>query len=368
MTGTPLIRGAVAIFRRDFTKFLSNPFALFMALAMPVMYLLCFGNAVGGTITGLPVGVVQEQPYIGGTPLYESFTANLAQFHTRGDKPALFRVTRYTSEEIARQDLATAKISAVVVIPSDVPPGRDVRAYVDSSEYTYPMLVEGGVRSALAQSGADNPLEIISIYGTIPYVQYFGIGVVVLAIFAATMFGGALALIRDREMGIIEGYFVTPVRRSDIIIGTIASSTVKAYIAGFAILIAALIVTGITFRSPEGFLLVLLVLLLASTGVTGLVVALSSRFKSQQEYGSVLAFFNIFFFITSGIFYPVIGMPFWLQWFTAINPNAYAIHAMRSIMLRGQGLDVIGPDLAALVVFSGVMLLAAIILYRRTIE
>ncbi|MDD1719521.1 MAG: ABC transporter permease, partial [Methanoregulaceae archaeon] len=66
--------------------------------------------------------------------------------------------------------------------------------------------------------------------------------------------------------------------------------------------------------------------------------------------------------------YPVIGMPVWLQWFTYINPNAYAIHAMRSIMLRGQGIGVIGTDLAALGIFTVVTLCIGILTYRRTIE
>ena len=57
-----MIRGAVAIFKRDFKKFLSNPFVVVMTLMMPVMYLVIFGNAFGGTISHIPVGAVQEMP------------------------------------------------------------------------------------------------------------------------------------------------------------------------------------------------------------------------------------------------------------------------------------------------------------------
>ncbi len=55
-----MLRGAIAIFRRDIKKFLSNPLVMFMTLVMPIMYLIVFGNAIGGTITGIPLGVVQE--------------------------------------------------------------------------------------------------------------------------------------------------------------------------------------------------------------------------------------------------------------------------------------------------------------------
>ncbi|HUT37772.1 MAG TPA: ABC transporter, partial [Methanoregula sp.] len=65
-----MIRGAVAIFKRDFKKFLSNPFVVIMTLMMPIMYLVIFGNAMGGTISHIPVGVVQEVPPYEDTPLF----------------------------------------------------------------------------------------------------------------------------------------------------------------------------------------------------------------------------------------------------------------------------------------------------------
>ena len=68
-----MIRGAVAIFKRDFKKFLSNPFVVIMTLMMPIMYLVIFGNAFGGTISHIPVGAVQEiPPYEDTTSFYRS--------------------------------------------------------------------------------------------------------------------------------------------------------------------------------------------------------------------------------------------------------------------------------------------------------
>ena len=55
-----MIRGAVAIFSRDFKKFLSNPFVLLMTLIMPIAYLVVFGNAMGGAITGVPISAAKS--------------------------------------------------------------------------------------------------------------------------------------------------------------------------------------------------------------------------------------------------------------------------------------------------------------------
>ncbi len=362
-----MIRGAVAIFRRDFRKFLTTPFVIMMTLFMPIMYLLIFGNAMGGTITGISIGVVQEEPYIIETPLYVSALQNLQHYH-QSDKPAMFLVTAFTSEEAAGNALKTGKILGYVVFPSDVVPGREVRVYLDSSEYMIPSLIQGGVSAALAQAGASNPVHIYNIYGDIEYLQFFGIGVIVMGIFMTTMMGGGLALIRDREMGIIEGYLVTPVKRSSIILGTIGSGSVKAFLSGFIIFLVDIFVAGIVIRSPADFFMVLFVLTITSVGITSLVVSLASRFSSQQEYASTIAFFNLILFMTSGAFYPVQGMPYWLRWITVINPEAYAVHALRSIVLRGQGINVIGIDLLALVIFSAAAIMLGIMTYRRTLE
>jgi ABC-2 type transport system permease protein len=118
----------------------------------------------------------------------------------------------------------------------------------------------------------------------------------------------------------------------------------------------------------EDFLLVLLVIFIASIGVTSLMVSIASRFSNQQEYASTTAFFNLILFMTSGAFYPTIGMPDWLRWITIINPEWYSVHALRSIILRGQGLTVVGPDLIALLVFSMLAISLGIVTYRRTLE
>jgi ABC-2 type transport system permease protein len=362
-----MIRGAVAIFKRDFKKFLSNPFVVLMTLMMPIMYLVIFGNAMGGTISHIPVGVVQEVPPYEDTPLFTQSVAALNHIPQK-DAEKLLDVTVYTDETAAKQDLSKGLISAVIVFPSEISNDHAVRLYVDSSNSIIPSLVESAVRGVLATLGAHNPVLVNKIYGDIKYIQFFGVGVIMMAIFTSTMFGGGIALIRDREAGIHEGYLVTPVQRTSIIAGIISSGTVRAFIAGFTIFLIDILITGIIIQSLEDFLLVVLVIFIACVGVTSLVVSFASRFSAQQEYASVVAFLNLILFMTSGAFYPVIGMPDWLRWITVFNPEYYGVDALRSIILRGQGLDVIGMDLIALLIFSGAMFILGIATYRRTLE
>jgi ABC-2 type transport system permease protein len=363
-----MIREGGAIFKRDMKKFLSNPFVVIMSLLMPLMYMVVFGNAVGGTLTGVPLGVVQGGLLPVDTPLFLASVPLLGQYiQENGDFP-LFDVRVYTSEDTGKRDLALGKIKGLVVFPSEIPGDTTVRLYLDSSEYTIPQLIEGGVSAVLGDQGAGNPLLVEKIYGNIKFLQFFGVSVVVLAIFTSTSFGGGIAIIKDRENGIHEGYLVTPVERSSIIFGIISSGTLRAFMAGFIIFLIALLVTGIRLTSISSLILVVLVIFIVCIGVTSLVVSFASRFSNQQEYASINAFLNMVMFMTSGAFFPVLGMPGWLRWITAINPEYYGIHALRSIILRGQGLDVIGVDLVALLIFSTAMIILGILTYRRTLE
>ncbi|NMB78877.1 MAG: ABC transporter permease [Methanomicrobiales archaeon] len=362
-----MIRGALAIFTRDFKKFMSNPLVIFMTLFMPIMYLVIFGNAMGGTITHIPIGVVQDEPYITSPSLFVAGTDALKTIAQR-DSGRTFDVTVYNSEQKAKDELSTGKIKGVIVFPSAIEADSAVRVYVDSSDYVTPSLIEAGTRSALAQAGARNPIAVNKIYGDIKYIQFFGVGVIVMAIFMTTMFGGGIALIKDREVGIVEGYLVTPVKRSSIILGMIGSGTVRAFFAGLVIFLMDLLITGISIQGPRDFLLILLVLFITSMGVTSLMVSIASRFTNQQEYSSVTAFFSLILFMTSGAFYPTIGMPDWLRWITVINPEYYAVDALRSIILRGQGLEVIGMDIAALLIFTVASIALGIATFRRTLE
>ncbi len=269
------MRGAIAIFKRDFKKFTGNPIIIVMTLFMPIMYLIIFGNAMGGTITHIPIGVAQEDPHGNTTSLYLSAVDGLTHFHTE-DNPRMFDVTVFSGEATAKQAFAAGKVMAVAIFPSEVSNDHAVRLYVDGSEYLIPGLIQSGVSGMMVQAGAENPLQVSKIYGDIKYIQFFGVGVIVMAIFMTTMMGGGIGLIRDRENGIIEGYLVTPVKRSSIIFGIIASGTVKAFMAGFVIFLVDIFVAGVLVDSMETFMMVLVVLFIISIGITSFVVSFSS--------------------------------------------------------------------------------------------
>ncbi|MBN1195322.1 MAG: ABC transporter permease [Methanomicrobiaceae archaeon] len=356
-----MIKGALAIFERDLRKFVRTPVLLLMSVIFPLVFLIIFGNALGGTIDHIPIGVTQEDLFRGETPLFSAAMQRMQETET-------FDITLYRSEEHAKTALDDGAVYAAAVFPAPYRTGGAIRLYIDSSEYLIPSVIESGFTGLIYGLGTPADIEILPIYGEIEYFQFFGVAVIVLAIFTTTMFGGGNTIIMDREMGIIEGYLTTPVKRSSIVLGMIGSGTVKAMFAASIILIVDVLIAGVIIRSLENLILILFVLLMISLGITSFIISFASRFESHVAYSALVAFFNLLLFITSGAFYPHIGMPDWLTWVSWVNPEFYSVHALRCIILRGQGLDVVYFDLVMISVFSLAAIVFGITTFRRTLE
>jgi hypothetical protein len=184
--------GAFAIFERDFRKFLKSPVMMFMTLLFPLFYLIILGNAIGGTIHHIPIGMTQTDLFYGETQEFQTTLEAIQQTD-------LFDVTIYPSEEIAKRDLAEGRIYAAAVFPADRNDANTIRVYIDSSDSFVPPLIENGFSGIVHGLGISRVVESYQIYGKVEYLQFFGVAILVMSIFMTSMMGGGNALIRDRE-------------------------------------------------------------------------------------------------------------------------------------------------------------------------
>jgi len=64
--------------------------------------------------------------------------------------------------------------------------------------------------------------------------------------------------------------------------------------------------------------------------------------------------------LLSGFVYPIENMPQWLQYITMLNPATYFITIVRSIMLKGVGLEVLWKETLTLIGFSAFFIILSI--------
>ena len=81
---------------------------------------------------------------------------------------------------------------------------------------------------------------------------------------------------------------------------------------------------------------------------------------------------TFFFFLPSillsGFMFPFRGMPVWAQWIGEVLPLTHFLRIVRGIVLKGNGLADIVPELWAIAAFWAGVSLVALLRYRRTLD
>lgn len=176
----------------------------------------------------------------------------------------------------------------------------------------------------------------------------------------------AFAVVREREVGTLEQIMVSPIRPVEFILG----KTVPFFLLGLGEVALVVSVGLIWFRVPfVGNPLVLLLgtaVFLFSTLALGLLI--STICSTQQQAFSANFFILSPFFILSGFAFPIASMPQVLQWFTYFNPLRYYLVVIRGTMLKGVGISVLWPELAAMAALAAVLLTLSVLRFRKTLE
>ena len=176
----------------------------------------------------------------------------------------------------------------------------------------------------------------------------------------------AFAVVREREIGTLEQIMVTPIRPSEFILG----KTLPFFLIGLLDVGLIATVGTLWFRVPfRGSVLVLLagtvVFLLCMLGV-GLFI---STVSATQQQAMVTSFFFIMPAITfSGFGFPISTMPQWLQTLTYLDPLRYFLIVLRGVYLKGVGMDILWPQMVAMLVLGVGLLTISVFRFHKALD
>jgi len=154
------------------------------------------------------------------------------------------------------------------------------------------------------------------------------------------------------------------VSRTSVAIGKTLGSTTIAMLQGVLIILFAPII-GVSFPASTLLSLIPLMLLLA-VSMSSMGIFLATRIKSMQAFQVIMQMLMFPMIFLSGVFFPVEGLPAWMNVLVKINPATYAIAPIRQVMLgtaadSSLGVTVLGhtmslwDNVAVVVVFGIVM-------------
>ena len=161
------------------------------------------------------------------------------------------------------------------------------------------------------------------------------------------------SLVREKEIGTIEQLLMTPASNSEIIIAKVLPIFLLLSIDIGLALTVARVVFGVPARgSLILFFFAAALCVLCGIGL-GMMIA---TFTRTQQQAQLMGFFtNPPLALLSGATTPIEAMPTWLQPVTLINPVRHFAIISRGILLKGSGIDVLYPQLLALIVIAFVM-------------
>ena len=352
----------VAVIKRDLKKFSRNPVVVAMSVLMPILYLIILGHSFQGKLKGLPVAVISHDSGVEG----RRFVDNLRALQ-KG--PATIKIFFTKDENVTIDEVRQGEYKAAIIVPEDFTrrfiAGNkpEVGLFLDNTDAISAETVRGAVNGALQavtreyepireRPGATY-LRGVNLYRQVDYFQSLVPGVVIMAIFLGSF-------------GVDESYMLTPLTKFDIVGGLIISGLLIT--TGIALLIFTLsiLITGIPLIHflRQGFF-ILIVIILTTMGLLSLMFLILGRFNHPRIVGILSGFLNVILFFPSGAIYPIASFPSWLQSFAMLNPEAYAVHAIKALLFKDVGLKAISGDLAFLCVFSSVMLVLSVASFKR---
>jgi ABC-2 type transport system permease protein len=185
-------------------------------------------------------------------------------------------------------------------------------------------------------------------------------GVIALLLLVVTTNLSSMGIVREKEIGTLEQLNVTPLTRSELILGKLLPYALIGMVEVGLVVSVAVFWFEIPMRGSVPLLLAMSAVYLLTTLGLGLFVSTISA-TQQQAMMTATFFFLIPMVFLSGFVFPIENMPVAIQWLTYAIPLRYFLVIVRGIFLKGVGLETFWPEALALAGWGVAILTLAII-------
>ena len=209
-------------------------------------------------------------------------------------------------------------------------------------------------------------IEVASSDWYNPNMNYRVFMVPGILVMLVTMIGSSFAannIVREKEMGTIEQINVSPIKKTQFILGKLIPFWMLAITVLTVGLIIARVVYGIVPLGHYSTIYIFASIYLLA--ILGLGLLLSTYAQTQQQSMLVSFFVTMVFNLMSGLYTPIESMPAWAQIITRFNPVSYFIDVMRMVVLKGSGLADIKYHILSILGFAIFFNSWAILNYRK---
>lgn len=368
-----------SLIRKEFIQIIRDPRTLVIAILIPVMQLFLLGYAATNDVRNIPLAVFDQDRGQAARALLDAY---------RSSDYFLLTFDVNAEAEIYRL-IDSGQAGAGLIIPpnysTEIRMGgySEVMFIFDGTDATATKTALAAAQQIgnahatevqsqrLERSGVPVserlPLEVRTLVWYNPDLEdaYFMVpGLIGIILYMITAILTASAIVRERERGTIEQLIVTPIRSWELVVGKI---TPYVLIALFNTLQTVLIGSwwfGVPIRSNMVLILAISSLFLLTSLAIGL---LASTIAETQQEAMITVFATMLpAMMLSGYIFPIEAMPEWLQFVSYLIPLRYYLTIIRSLLLKGVGIQYLQMEIMALVIFGiGLMILASVRFRKR---
>ena len=370
-----MFRRTFSLIRKELTHIVRDPRTLAIMIVMPLMMLILLGYAATTDIEHLRTAVYDADKTPQSRALIDAYRAS-----------NYFDIVQYVAREddltylIDHEDVRSALI---------IPPGygrqmaarerTDVAFLIDGSDPAVASTVFAAsqqVGQAISLSTLENQpgnstgrLTGVDVRPRVWYnpnleSSHFMIpAIIVIVLFLFTTLFTSTSIVRERELGTIEQLIVTPIRPIELVVAKVLPYIFVSFFVIIEVLVAGVFVFGVPINGSISLLLGLCSLFLITA--LGIGIFISSVAKSQVE-AFLMTFATIMPTIfLSGFYFPIEAMPHWLQLLSYAIPARYGLVIVRSIILKGVGLDILFEQVVAIIIFGVIIVTLASTRFKK---
>ncbi len=348
----------VAIAMKEVLHIRREPRNLALALGMPVVLLLLFGHGVSFDLDRVPLAISDGDRTEESRRLVNAFVSSkdfqavpgraedAQDLFLRGQALAVLVVRRGYASSLARGETGEAQL---LVDGADAVTARSLlsKAY----EITRSASQR---RASPASAGASSPfkVKVSTLYnpeGRSAVLFVPGLAAYLVAIGAVLL--TALTVAGELERGSMEQLFASPVGRLEILLGKLLPYLAIGMFQLLVLIGIATSVFDVPLRGSPVLLLAAGFLFLVGMLGQGLLISVLSKNQLMATQAGALSSL-LPSMLLSGMMFPVENMPLPLQLLSRIVPARYMVNALRGVMLKGNGITTLWPDLLALAAFG----------------
>jgi ABC-2 type transport system permease protein len=201
--------------------------------------------------------------------------------------------------------------------------------------------------------------------GGVSYLAFLTPGILAQSVLFSAIFYG-IAVIWERDLGIVHKLLVTPAPRSALVLGKAAAAALRGVIQAAVVFLIALAL-GIALRwQVLSILVVMLAVMLGSAIFSTFSLIIACIVKTRERFMGIGQVLTMPLFFASSAIYPLDLMPDWLQAVARLNPLTYLVDALRGTMIvGGEAVHGLGTDFGVMLVVFVVFTAIAAKLYPQ---